>query len=64
MTALGRIKLHSIIMVLCEHQRYFCQSDRKFQQCTYLQKIEGRGTWFFSKKFLSPIRTKLLSVIV
>jgi hypothetical protein len=21
--------------------------------------IEGRGTWFFRKKFLSPIRTKL-----
>jgi hypothetical protein len=26
--------------------------------------IEGGSTWFFSKKFLSPIRTKLLSVIV
>jgi hypothetical protein len=26
--------------------------------------IEGGGTWFFSKIFLSPIRTKLLSVIV
>jgi hypothetical protein len=25
--------------------------------------IEGGSTWFFSKKFLSPIRTKLLSVI-
>jgi hypothetical protein len=26
--------------------------------------IEGGSTWFFSKHFLSPIRTKLLSVIV
>jgi hypothetical protein len=26
--------------------------------------IEGGSTWFFSKNFLSPIRTKLLSVIV
>jgi hypothetical protein len=26
--------------------------------------IEGGSTWFFSKKFLSPIRIKLLSVIV
>jgi hypothetical protein len=26
--------------------------------------IKGGGTWFFSKYFLSPIRTKLLSVIV
>jgi hypothetical protein len=24
----------------------------------------GGGTWFFSEIFLSPIRTKLLSVIV
>jgi hypothetical protein len=26
--------------------------------------IEGGGTWFFSEIFLSPIRIKLLSVIV
>jgi hypothetical protein len=26
--------------------------------------IEGGGTWYFSKIFLSPIRIKLLSVIV
>jgi hypothetical protein len=26
--------------------------------------IEGGSAWFFSKNFLSPIRTKLLSVIV
>jgi hypothetical protein len=26
--------------------------------------IEGGGTWFFRTFFLSPIRTKLLSVIV
>jgi hypothetical protein len=26
--------------------------------------IEGGSTWFFSKKCLSPLRTKLLSVIV
>jgi hypothetical protein len=26
--------------------------------------IEGGGTWFFRNFFLSPIRTKLLSVIV
>jgi hypothetical protein len=32
-----------------------------FRSETY---IEGGGTWFFSKTFLSPIRIKLLSVIV
>jgi hypothetical protein len=26
--------------------------------------IEGRGSWYFRKKFLSPIRTKLRCVIV
>jgi hypothetical protein len=27
-------------------------------------RLEGGGTWLFSENFLSPIRTKLLSVIV